>query len=523
MTGGVQAARRSSAVALLSVLLLAPSGAADETAERESGEPAAPTVKAAGGDALAPARGALRQGRDAEAARLLQERLAAAPADREARHLLVQALLSVDDVAGAAAAAEVAREEAPDHPLTFLGLADVMTRRGQLAGAERFYREATRRDAALAPGHLGLGRLLRSQGQRRSALAAYRKAYELAPSDTAVLLSLASLTPDPDERLGLTRKAREIVEDPALRLRLDEVLPVLEALGEREPCRLVAPADSIALPLPELDFHQRSLEGAVAGGRDVPFLLDTGASGLLFDHKLAAKAGIVEVSSGDLRGVGDWGALRGASAIAPLVSFGPLRYEDCPIRIADTRSRIGERGVVGADFFSDFVLRFDFGADRLHLEPLLPLPRTDGVPELADRKIGPQHAGWTPVRLWYGDILVETRIDGERSAWFVLDTGGQFNLVDTSLASELVQLKRYNKLSLRGFSGQVQEVFQAQQRVTLSFAGLEQGNDGLLAMDLSPLSSGLGLEIGGILGYELLRHLDVAIDYRNALVRLRPR
>jgi hypothetical protein len=41
-------------------------------------------------------------------------------------------------------------------------------------------------------------------------------------------------------------------------------------------------------------------------------------------------------------------------------------------------------------------------------------------------------------------------------------------------------------------------------------------------MDLSPLSSALGLEIGGILGYELLRHLDVAIDYRNALVRLRP-
>ncbi|MEZ5333051.1 MAG: aspartyl protease family protein [Thermoanaerobaculia bacterium] len=147
----------------------------------------------------------------------------------------------------------------------------------------------------------------------------------------------------------------------------------------------------------------------------------------------------------------------------------------------------------------------------------------EGARVLADRHIGPQHAGWTPIRVWRGDVLVDTRVNGDRSAWFLLDTGAQFNLLDAGLAAEIVQLKRYTQLGLRGFSGEVQEVYQAQQRVDLAFAGLQQGNDGILAMDLSGLSSSMGVEIGGVLGYEVLRHLDLAIDYRNALVRLRPR
>lgn len=481
------------------------------------------TSPATGAEPLAPAREALRGGRHEEAALLLRRRLAAAPGDSEARYLLVRALLGRDDLAGADEVAETARRTAPDDPLTFLALADVMVRRGQLSAAERFYSEAVRRRSSMARAHLGLGRMLASRGDRASALAAYRRAHALAPDDPVLALYLAALTPDPAQRLRLVREAEERAEDPELQLRLAVAMPLLVALDGREACRPVSDATSASLPMRELDFHQRSLHGAVAGAREVPFLLDTGASGLLFDQTLARKAGVETVSPAELGGIGDWGSLAGATAIAPDIVFGPLRFEDCPIRVADTRFRIGERGVVGADFFSDFVLRFDFEGDRLDLERLPPLLDDDGAPTLADRTAGAERAGWTPVRLWHGDILVETRINGERTAWFVLDTGGQFNLLDTGLAAQIVQLKRYTKLGIRGFSGEVQEVYQAQQRVTLAFAGLEQGNDGILAMDLSPLSSAMGLEIGGILGYELLRHLDLAVDYRNALVLMRPR
>jgi len=522
MAGHVRAAAALAALSL-AVLLCSPAAAG-----RAQEPPAAPAPKErAAGDAtddpLAPARQALREGREEEAAELLRRRLTDVPGDDRTRYLLVRALLALDDLAAAAESAEVARQEAPDHALTFLALADVMVRRGQLAGAERFYREAVRRDRELAWAHRGLGRMLESQGERASALAAYRTAHELAPHEPALSLSLATLTADPAERQRLVRAAADDAEDPALQLRLAAALPLLAVLGDREPCRLVAAPESASLSMPELDFHQRSLSGAVAGGREAPFLLDTGASGLLFDEKLAAKAGIEPVSPVELGGIGDWGSLTGATAIAPEIAFGPLRFADCPISIADTRFRIGERGVVGADFFSDFVVHFDFAADRLVLERLPVLVDGAGAPSLADRDLAARGAGWSPARLWYGDVLVQTRINASRTAWFVLDTGGQFNLLDRGLAAELVQLKRYTKLGLRGFSGEVQEVYQAQQRVTLSFAGLEQGNDGILAMDLSPLSSAVGLEIGGILGYELLRHLDLGIDYRNALVRLRPR
>jgi hypothetical protein len=63
----------------------------------------------------------------------------------------------------------------------------------------------------------------------------------------------------------------------------------------------------------------------------------------------------------------------------------------------------------------------------------------------------------------------------------------------------------------------VKNVYTA-DRAVLRFGHLKQENQDLIAVDLTHISDHTGTEISGILGFTLLRLLDVKIDYRDGLV-----
>jgi hypothetical protein len=50
------------------------------------------------------------------------------------------------------------------------------------------------------------------------------------------------------------------------------------------------------------------------------------------------------------------------------------------------------------------------------------------------------------------------------------------------------------------------------------FAGLQQETDGMLSFDTSGLSENLGMEVSGLLGFDVLHLLVVKMDYRDGLV-----
>jgi hypothetical protein len=52
----------------------------------------------------------------------------------------------------------------------------------------------------------------------------------------------------------------------------------------------------------------------------------------------------------------------------------------------------------------------------------------------------------------------------------------------------------------------------------LRFGHLQQPNLGILTLDLSTLSRHTGTEVSGLLGFEMLRVLEVKLDYRDGLV-----
>ena len=65
--------------------------------------------------------------------------------------------------------------------------------------------------------------------------------------------------------------------------------------------------------------------------------------------------------------------------------------------------------------------------------------------------------------------------------------------------------------------GKKKEVFRA-GKVTLSFGHYKQETNDLVVFDHSALSQEAGTEISGILGFSLLRLLEIKIDYRDGLV-----
>ena len=71
--------------------------------------------------------------------------------------------------------------------------------------------------------------------------------------------------------------------------------------------------------------------------------------------------------------------------------------------------------------------------------------------------------------------------------------------------------------TVKGLSGSVKNVYSA-SKATLVFSHFKQERQDLLTFDLTRLSDSVGTEVSGVLGFAMLRVLDIKIDYRDGLV-----
>jgi hypothetical protein len=70
---------------------------------------------------------------------------------------------------------------------------------------------------------------------------------------------------------------------------------------------------------------------------------------------------------------------------------------------------------------------------------------------------------------------------------------------------------------VKGLSGNVKDVYSA-SKATIQFSHFRQERTDLIAFDLTHLSDWLETELSGVLGFAMLRMLDMKIDYRDGLV-----
>ena len=377
-------------------------------------------------------------------------------------------------------------------------------------------------------------RVYRAASYYKSAKVMIDQAYALDPADPDIRrawsrsVSLEEQIKDLEAFLAANPGDSKERQDALLRL---GILRARLAQPER-PCRLSSKVGSTQEQLERLmrDAHRVRGFGLKvklnsATGR---LLLDTGASGILVNRKLAEKAGLERLAEAKIGGIGSEGEKSAYIATAETIQIGELEFRDCFVQVIEKNSVLDVDGLIGGDVFSRFLVELDFPDGKFKLSPLPadpdepPLPpalesRSPLAAHLHNRYIAPEMKSFTPVFRFGHQLLVETQVNDSPPRLFMLDTGAFDDQISPEMAREYTKVRADPNSKITGLSGKVDKIYTA-DNVVLGFGRLRQVQHDLWAWDLSNMSDSLGTEVSGILGFRTLVLLDIKIDYRDGLV-----
>jgi predicted aspartyl protease len=122
-----------------------------------------------------------------------------------------------------------------------------------------------------------------------------------------------------------------------------------------------------------------------------------------------------------------------------------------------------------------------------------------------------------PFRYDNNHIFVDVKLQGGKTASFMLESGADFTLLNASFARE-VGIKSSGNSSMDSAGGPVSMSFADGQ--TLSLPGLDITVDRMVVMDLDGLAPVAGWRLQGLLGNDVLRSFTVQIDYAAKMLTL---
>jgi len=442
---------------------------------------------------------------------------------------LVRTLLRQQDVDEAERAVLKGLEIAPQFALLRSLQGDVCFRQARFDEAKRAYFAAQAADSTLARAYWGLGHVMMTEGNRRTAMNHFRIACELDPQDPQLLPACALAAQGVGERIKILNDylKRATDEDPESIAWVHSRLELLRQLGGRRTFIPTAlpPSASIKLDpiMPEPgDIRAVRIMVSFNSGKPLRLLLDTGASGILLHPQTARQGGVRPMTPHKIEGIGDEGLRPAHFGWAERIQIGPLEFRDCIVSLTEKKLSPDFDGVIGTDVFWRYLIKIVFPEYRMELSPLpggqgLLSPDGPSLSEI-DRCNCPELAQFTPVRIIGSDLLIETTVNNRKGYFFLIDSGGSTNAVSDALARKVTGVGS-SPFQIMGLSGRVKKIHRA-SRITLQFGRLRQENVDMLAFDLSRLSQRMGTELSGIIGFATLRHLTMVIDYRDGLVDL---
>lgn len=435
----------------------------------------------------------------------------------------------------AESAARKAIELAPNLPVAQSALAEVYFRQAKFAEAEAILRKLAAANQADARACLLLARLYWATANNKSAKVCIDLAHKMDPEDPDIYRDWVQTLPW-RERLEEWKKflAKGKFEDEREHRGIEGAIAVLEdeQKQSQHSCRLAArtlPAETNLVPL-LIDAKRLRGYGLTVKVNDTSskLLLDTGASGILINSKVAEKAGVTRIADRRIGGIGDKGASSGYVAFAKKLQVGNLVFEDCYVDVVDKKNSLGEDGLVGTNVFADFLVDLDFPNVKLRLSELPPFPdqaaatpglqlSQSGNKNLHNRWIPPQFAGYEKVYRFGHILLIPGFINDSPPRLFIVDTGAWDNFVSPAGAKGATKLHSDSDTIIKGLSGKVDKVY-ATGDVTLAFGNFKQQRHDLVAFDMTHISNDLGTEVSGSLGFVMLYLLEIKIDYRDHLV-----
>jgi tetratricopeptide (TPR) repeat protein len=451
---------------------------------------------------------------------------------------LARVYLRQEKVSEAFAAANSAVALTPGKTPAITALGEVYFRQGKLKEAEGSFLNPLRACDVDARSYLGLSRLYRATSNHERAKKAIDQAYKLDPDDPDIQRSyMYSLSRFEVVAFLRAYLSRETDDDTEHRQNLQRQLELLEDENQQKaPCRITSKVTATQTNLEALLEGPNRLRGyglkVKVNDASAKLMLDTGASGITIDKKIAEKAGVKKIANSYLRGIGDKPVAGGYTALADTIQIGDLQFDNCYVEVVNRNSVLEDDGLIGADVFASYLIDIDFPSSKFRLAQLPPYP--DASPSEAsqqatlesqpshdsqrhDRYIAPDMKDYTPVFRFGHMLLIPTQVNNSPPMLFAMDTGSWDNTITPDAAQQVTKIIRDTDARVRGLSGDVKKVYVA-DKADLKFAHFKQDRQDLITFSLDGISNSLGTEVSGLLGFRMLYLLDIKIDYRDGLV-----
>ncbi len=460
------------------------------------------------------AEAAYQEAKYERAESLYQQVLLEKPNDPNLNIALVHTLLHENRIADAATRANKAVADDPRSADALTALAEVQLRQGEPWLASQTLDSAAVADPCSPRAHLIRSRIFRIDSMYASERAELQAAYQIDPSDPDIQHAWRhTVNPANDIQRIEDSLATMNNLDPDIRAKAQaSANSMLSLLSESsQTCQSAPITRPVTLPLIPGYENVKQVSGyklAVDFPRGKAKLtVDTAASGLYISQALAEANGFQHAE----------GAPTNTVEVDNL-QIGPLQFRNCMVGVSDTAFADGVEGFIGTDIFAPYLITINPPEAKLEVEPL-PLPpgkQKSALP--GDRYFAPDLRGYTPVYHKNQYLLVPVRLNKKDRRLFVLDTGIRLTTMTPEVAHSISNTRVNFTNSVRTVSGATLQIYR--DSFDLEFANLSLDRQGhILEFDPSAIDQNAGIEVAGMLGFDILHSLVMHIDYRDGLVK----
>jgi hypothetical protein len=437
------------------------------------------------------------------------------------------------------AAAMKSVERDPSLATTHSALGEVYLRLGSLYDAEAEFLIPITKNQLDARSYLGLSRLYRATFNFKKAKAAIDKAYDLDPTDPEIRRDWVQTRPRWQEMRALEdaiasqsnyySRAEKAVFKHRLALMKDRTI------HPERTCSHANLPGITELPLQPVLINNRAYPFGLdvrVNGQKSQLQLMTSGSGLMINGETAEKARVQPIVRTDIDDLGDQNPPEGYIGFVRSIRIGDLKFTNCYVTVIERASPgsffAQEKGTIGAEMFSAYLVDLDFPDAKIKLQPLPSRPtaedpdgaamgKTDpDAKEFHDRYTAPEMVGWEQAFDFGSRHFIPVRVNTSPPKLFHLSaTTGTF--IAPELARESTSLTSMAPSPAYGVNGRIERTFWTGQ-VKLEFGNFYYIARTEPSIDLTTYSNRAGTEISGILGLDALHSCDIKIDYRDGLI-----
>ncbi|HWA93273.1 MAG TPA: aspartyl protease family protein [Terracidiphilus sp.] len=491
-----------------------------------------------------PAVNAYAQGNYKLAEELYSQELAQRPKDAMLSAALVQTWLREGEVDKAAAQAAKSLADNPGSAIALTAQAEVEFHRGQPWLALTTLAAAAKADPCYARIHFVRSRILRIDSQYASERAEVQAAHEIDPNDPDIRNAWLSTVQVAKDVQSLHQSlAAGSGLDPVARQRATQTMEdELSLLSENTQTCKATPTvtQNVSLPLapaihemrhaadikrdygtlwhPESGRETHNSSGQLIGYKlavdfgqsQASLIVDTAASGVTITRALADANGFAQAPNGPP-----------GTVYVDELKIGPLEFKDCTVGVTEAPVAGQADGFIGTDMFAFSLIDLDQPAGKLTLSQLpsqssiLPGDRPgSGVTNPLPSEL----EGFTPVYHRKQYLLVPVTLDGHARRLFALDSGMLLSTLSSGVAHEVSATKVNFTNSAQTTSGSTLQLYR--DAFDFQFASLHLPHQShIMEFDPVAVQQATGIQIAGLLGFDILKSVRMQIDYRDGLIQ----